>query len=332
MICKNVIAKTFEEIIEGKCGYSRKQIISKLSKYSHEEKVELMDGRLNDGEWERYNRAYKNIVEMEKVLKEVEGLSDDEPYRVGEFPSSEYFSSISNMKEIFDYRLNKYNKIIYEYEKRIVTDYKINQNPVPDIDKSLFIESDNGDRQGISFTPGPVEERMMLLQREHGFTDFEKAGLREWWGDGHDNINRSLYGGLYSYELGSDSFMKNLSRTKRAITSAINKGEGLVVPTVLFHGGRFDISLNPGDHFNWKGYVSMSFHRKVPSKFSGGLDKFTYICYTPAGVKGVCMNDRETTGNYHTTEHEYLVDKGMGATVLSVDYDNKVVEVLVDEP
>ena len=52
MVSKKIIS----EII-GKCG--KNQIKSKLSKYSKDEKIQLMNGRLNDGEWKEYN-LYRN--------------------------------------------------------------------------------------------------------------------------------------------------------------------------------------------------------------------------------------------------------------------------------
>ena len=329
MVKKEIITEIINNLNNNhysfKCG--RKQIESKLSKLSDTEKRTLLKDKLNEGEWKEYDLYSDWCSKIKDTLEEYDDYTDDDTIRV----DFEFFKDVDDLRTTLNNRLKRWENILYNYNKRIFQDYKLDKNPVPKINKDDFKVSDNGDRYGTSNTLSPIEEKQINLQDEINYTDFEKQALSLWWGSFHREINESLYGTLASYDLKDADLMKLLKNTKRGMTQAIRKSPPLSENSVLFHGGRFDISLNPGDHMTFKGFTSLSFNRGSAGSFDNGPHKFMFVCYTPAGVKGVCGNSRKVD-NGHATEHEYLTDKGLGATILSVDYEHNIVEVLIDEP
>ena len=305
-----MVSKDIVESAIYKCSYK-----SQLSKYSASEKRELLEDKCNEAELQEYD-MYKEWLDddLEKLFQLNKEDSLDKAHQ-------RYVDELHH-------RINRFEKKLYNYEKRIVNGYTLSNNPVPVIDKNKFKEDDNGDRGGgVSSAKGELEQKQIDSQEEHGYSDFEKNGMDEWFGYGHNNINRSLYEKDFYKEWLDDVEKKRVNSAKRAISSAIHKSNGLIQDTLMFHGGRFDISLNPGDHFNWNGYLSLSYNEGSADRFvSYG---FMYKCYVPMGTKGVAGNDKQLN-NHMQTEHEYLLDKGTGATVLNVDYENRIVEVLID--
>lgn len=325
MINKVIITKSLNNVIS-KC--SRSNIQNKLNKYSDTEKKDLLNNKLNPAEWLNYDYAKKEVKEITNLLDEYKDAPDDEHISI----KYEFFNDKTSFMNTMQNRLKRYSDEIYFYEKRILNDYSINKNPVPEIDKSLYKIDDNGDSgYGVTSFEGPLEKAQINNQRSINFTDFEKNCLSEWWGDGHKAINRSNYNALYSYEKEDKNFINTLGNYKRGISSAIHKSDGLLEPMVMFHGGRFDIHLNPGDKIKWDGYVSLSFNQRSAEGFDGNIffGKALFKCYTPAQLKGVCGNDKRL-GNFHATEHEYLADRGIEGTILGIDYENNIVEVLIE--
>ena len=124
----------------------------------------------------------------------------------------------------------------------------------------------------------------------------------------------------------------------RNISNAIARSDGLLQDTVLFHGGKFDLSKMVGDEITLKGYTSCSFQENVAKhsiKQQDGVFKeelmYTYRILAPKGTKGICANDdSQGTLSRFTFENEYLLDKGFTGKVVDIDYDKQVVTIMAE--
>ena len=108
----------------------------------------------------------------------------------------------------------------------------------------------------------------------------------------------------------------------------MNKSPGLLQDTVLYRGGKLDIHLREGDHSVFKTYTSTSFQEYTANEYRNTGDMLIKI-YAPKGTKGVCGNDKWNFKNGFM-EHEYTLPRNTGYTVLSIDYENNIAEILLD--
>ena len=222
------------------------------------------------------------------------------------------------------------------------------QNPIPDIDKSSYNSDEQLDgfwdeNSSLSTRVGKLEQKQIDSQTDvfskdsdrivddatwgvHGeFDDSdERFSMNEFFSGDASHLNRDIYNKKYLKELddAQQSRMKNIDKL-------MNKSKGLSENTVLYRAGKFDVHLREGDHAKWKGYTSTSFQRATAEEYGGGRFDVMYVVHAPKGTKGVAGNDRRNFKNGFL-EHEYTLPRNTGYTVLSVDPDNRIVEIVLD--
>lgn len=314
-----MVSREIIEQIITKCHPTIADMKTTLSHMSQSEKDAILTGKMNPAEAREY-KMYKEF--LNDTLLSIESIENNE--------NSAYRKGGEFHKELLR-RVDHYNEIIFQYERRIIEDYSVKEKPVPQVDIGNFVD-DTDYGSGVSITPNPIESRQVELQRQNTeYSDANVNALAYWFGSGHEEINDSTFKNRYWQSMSVEEKKeknKLLTPIKQQLTNAINKSEGLEQDTVLFYGGRFDIHLNAGDTVKFKGYTSFSFNKKSAEKFTGM--GFLYKCLTPAGAKGVCGNTDQLKNN-HKIEHEFLRGKGLEGKIVSIDYANREVYVLMDE-
>ena len=328
MVSKSIISKTFDYILI-KC--SNQEIMSNLSSMSVDEKRDLLKDKMNPFEFDDYN----NILDEIEELKECYG--DEE----------------LSVKGTFAYKDYEYLKSrLFDYEKRIFRGYDLNKNveniPSFDIDDFISEEYDENNLTDI----GVLEQAQIRNQQDNNLlmdTNHADAFIY-YFGSGYTDITGELMPNTfrkknnindkegYWNSLGEETqrfYHEQNKGTIKLMDESINKSDGLLQPTVLWHGTMNTQIVNAntrlGDRINLKGYISTSFQTNVNEIYSQGRDAYVVKFLAPTGTKGLCAND-ESMGSLtnYPNEHEYLLGRGNKGTVVDIDYDNGVVTVLLD--
>ena len=243
------------------------------------------------------------------------------------------------MRNTLSKRMKLIEDRLYHYDKRIFQDYtpstpKDTSNVFPNgLTMSSFDEDfyDMDYHNRLAF-----EYELVRVQSGLPITDNEIDSVNTYINDGYKYINGSIYGTRFWNELNSDEkevWRGKLPSIKKGLDSAISKTDGLIANMKLFHAGYWDISLEPGDEFQLKGYTSFSFRENSARSFMLGkhnlsdMDKWLMVACVPRGVKGLAVE-----GNIFSNvpnEHEYLVGRGQKGTVLDYDEDKHIVYVLL---
>ena len=234
----------------------------------------------------------------------------------------------------------------YKHDTDGIEDYSIEDDGFAD----MFYTKYNASRNSI----GEVENNQINNQSENlNFTPKEFSWLKQYFDDNrlpsfltymvhnrepkqytdaeHGEYDEVL--GEYEYVQFSltDRWKSEYNNIKRHLDNAINKSNGLSQATILYHAGRPDPKLLPGDHGTWKGYKSMSFQQQVMQKHSNINDDYwNMIVLAPKGTKGVCANDERFRGYSFVDEHEYLLGRNTGYTVVSTDLDTHTQIIILD--
>ena len=188
----------------------------------------------------------------------------------------------------------------------------------------------------------PIEMEQINLQDTNVyFTEKEGKWLSGYFLSDYFYINSRLFGmkeGFGDYmDVGEREYMdKEFNNLKRHLDNAISKTDGLVHDTILYHSGKVDLSDVPGKHGVWKAYTSASF-QEDSAKSAKKEGDWDIIIYAPNGTKGVCGNGQRYFENkpldylnQYTFEHEYLLGRNTGYTVLEMDYVNHRQVVVLD--
>lgn len=297
-----------------------------LANMSFEEKNERLDGVLNQGEKEWYKYLIRKREYYEREKQE----------------TLDYYGSHSSQyRKIINETLPQLYDDIFKLERKILEKEKNPKEP-PFVDEYLYreeVQSQNFNGTEI----GEIEQEQISLQeKENIFLDMDEfLYVSDYFSGGHRDINSKLNDG-HIWNSYSDTerkhLEKNVNKSIRALTKYINRSTGLVDNTVVYHSGKFDVTKMVGDKVKFKGFTSASFQKAVADGFKFTYHSFpkeldyTYKMLLPKGTKGLCGN--ADSGQFfnvssHMSEHEFLLDKGLEAQIISIDYDNKVVTVLV---
>ena len=302
------------------------RIREKLSVMGQDEKEDALDGLMNPFEEQEYQKALKekglleHIIENKPILM-YDGIEKD---------------------------IEKYESEIFDYEKRIFNNYSPRVNDdVPVYDVNDFHEDDieNDIYWDDDVELGEIEELQIDSQKDVSWTRNELNSLLMWHGDGYEVINGSIYqtskwtDDLESIRRDSpemvDRVISDMVNVKKNLTGAINKTDGLVYPTVLYCGsGYFDVSKVVGDKISFDGYTSTSFSKHTGEHYKDiyGEEGFLYKFLAPKGTKGISFNSMPYDNlNIYSWEHEYLLGRGTGGTIVGVDYGAREITVLLDE-
>lgn len=270
------------------------------------------------------------------------GLFQEELIKVQNGSGDEY--SINNhLKHIAEYE-----EKLFQYERRLIEGMKP-LNPVPVIDYDRFNSDDQFSPNGNALNTelGMLESKQIEAQKN-------ALDLHDVYFTGDDGIPRynptetgmsvksmdNYFGGDCShinYSISHEKYLNKLSEEQRKevklIDKLMDKSTGLLQDTILYRGGHFDIHLRPGDHSSFKGYMSTTFQEATARTYyeddDTDINQMNIVIHAPKGTKGIVGNDDTFYNGFN--EHEYVLPRNTGFTVLSVDYDENVVEIVLDE-
>ncbi len=329
MVKYETILKAIDEYFVKCPTISEKKIM--LRNMSLDEKNERLEQVLNQGEkeWYKYliaNRDYYGR-RVQEELEDEEGVNE------------EYYNKLT--KEV----IPQLDDDIFKLERKILEKQKERLEP-PVVDESEYIMESPIDTEKEHYGNvliGDVEQRQIYEQEATlKFKDIDEfLNVKDYFSNGYQNINSKLNNGKtwtgYSEEE-REALSRQVNKEIRALTSAINRSTGLVDNTILFHSGYFDVTKRRGDKVKFKGFTSASFQKQVADDFKMSYHSFpkqlnyTYKILAPKGTKGLCGNASGSgilNLSGHGREHEFLLDKGLEAQITDIDYENKVVTVLV---
>lgn len=309
MITEGIIEKNFDWII--KCS-----LRSRLNRLSLTEKRELLEDKLNS----REKKDYDMLTELYDEFKNIVDTAD------------------GGRKKMAQKRLDMAEERLFEYDKRIFSDYK------PAIPQKMGITFPDGSNM-LDYYEDMFEGEHLVLeqdqlrsQRNINITDKEVGDINQYINDGYLYINGSMYNARWWNNLNDSEkgeWREKMPSIKQGIDNAIEKSDGLTQNTILYYGGRWDISLEPGQHFNFKGYTSFSYRENVARTFMMGKnertdpDKWLVVAYSPENLKGLAIEDNRFKSV--PNEHEYLTARGQGGTVWDYDEDEHIVYVYLDK-
>lgn len=259
----------------------------------------------------------------------------------------------------------------FNYDRRLFENYRIGgDKPVPVFDwddyhydrngiEKYDVNDDGGfvDMTSVKLSAsrdsiGDIEDGMIESQAGVDYTKKQLTWLQQYFDDDrlpsfltymfngrepkvYTDVEPVYYEEYGDYEYTeynlTERWKSDFNNIKNHLDNAIDKSKGLDKPTILYHAGRIDLGLLPGDHGVWKGYKSMSFQEQVMGKHKNlNSGYWNVIVLAPKGVKGVCANDPRFKGFSFVDEHEYLLGRNTGYTVLDIDYKTGTEIVILD--
>ncbi len=330
MVRYNYILKVIEDYVV-KCP-TILEIREKLAQLTFSEKEALLleKGLLNEGESAEYHYLKGSLEITPQIIEEQErNLELHKNPQIKEYIRE----GLEYTKSVFEKEKEK----LFQYEKRLLNGYEPRQPQVIEYDESKYVVDD--EELHYSSDKGIVEKRQIESQEKITFSDSEIEGLQSYYGN-ECVVNSKLWDGEEWNGLSDEervALKPKISKTSRNISKAINKTEGLLQDTTVWHSGKFDVTKIVGDKVHFKGFTSCSFREEVAEGFNKGGEVtdsliYNYKILLPKGTKGICANDThqgELT-NYHQ-EHEYLLDKGFKGDIVDIDYEKQVVTIMPSE-
>ena len=305
MVTEDIINKIFKEVLN-KCK-PLAQIRSELSDMSQEEKNEKLSSLLNGGEKE----WYQGILERLETARE--------------FNDS--------------YRVKMFEDLAFQYERRILDGYK--KEDTPSIEYNLDdYELEKQYNWQYQNEIGSTEETLINKQSNVTFSDESQGALFGYFGDIASELNSMLNNGKRWNRMSDSEKKEKKSRYNaidKSLQEAFNTVDSIGFPLTVFHGGEFDVSKNVGDKVKFKGYTSSSFQENVAHSFSNYSTApselfYSYKILLPSSAKGICANGKDRYGaplTTHPSEQELLLNKGLEATIVDIDYENHLVTIQV---
>ncbi len=309
---------------------------SMLGNMTQAEKNQQFDeqGLLNKGEKKWYTQINKMIKGLTPQREEMErnlqyAIDKDIGYMIE--------GCKSNLR-YYDNEEERLNNLAFQFERRLIEGYNPKRNEPRVVDESKY--SLEKQIQTNSIDIGTLEQAQIEAQESIEFTDDELGSLQFYYGSGAYDLNSKLNNGRTWKVFAEDDLdvvKKQLNVADRNIHKAIGKTGGLLQDTIVFHGGKFDVTKMVGDKVKFKGYVSTSFQQIVAqNSMNSSPDnkplQYQYKILLPKGTKGLCANDRSQGKLTNVTmEHEYLLDKGMEFDIVDIDYGNQIVTVVASD-
>ncbi len=338
--------KTIIKVIENyvvKCP-TIAEMKSKLSAMSHSEKYKELEekGLLNGGELKYYEYNYRVLNAQTKWLNEhLQELDDIENGRVDGYSASEKHKQfvIDEIEREREY-IEESERNMFNYERRLLDGTKPREPQEAHYLLSLYSREDQlyGDVRENQI--GELEQRQIDHQKKTlDLTEEEVDALTDYYGNSGKEWNSYIHNGA-RWKYNDKSVQRRLKpkyeKSMEHLSNAINKSDGLVRNTMLFHGGQFDISKIVGDTITLKGYTSCSFQSNVADysiKEQEGVDElmYTYKLLLPRGTKGICANDNSHGKlSRFPFENEFLLDKGFTGKIVDINYENQTVTIVAE--
>lgn len=312
MVKYKYIIRAIEHDVE-KC-FSIAQIKEKLKGLTLDEQFQQLKdkGLLNPLEIEDYEYELNSI----KHFEEQRGKVDKDKEEL--------------LERIIKETTEEATENLFQYNKRLVN--KPKYNPIPEIDETQY-QIDN-QYEGLEILKleqyiGNLEKAQIKLQDEKmNLTKKESYSVGDYYCGDMQDLNNEIRHGKYLNKLNYED-----SHIVKEMDKAMKKSPGLIQDTTLYCGGElFNIHLKPGDHSRLKGYTSTSYQKFMGEYFKEKYDNnFLYIIRAPKGTKGICGNDEQFKAYSFWDEHEYLLPRNTGFTVKDIDYDNRIIEIILDQ-
>ena len=334
MVKYNNILQIIGEYVE-KC--SNETIQTRLNKLSQDEKNEKLKTLTNPAEYEHYHKILKRIKECEDAIIDKEELFNQMDDETKEFFGGEEW--LENGREFYNLQIQRLEKDLFHYEKRIIQGHKPRQPKEVSYDLSNYSEDKQFDDVELSdFEPhiGKAQRNQIRAQENINFTKDETNGLSSYFNDGFEELNKKLWSDgrkepartFSEINKGNDLLEQKINN----LSSAIQK-TSLEDDTIVYHGGHFDISQVVGDEVLFKGFTSCSYQKSIANNFSDDTSEevgFVYRIALPKGSQGLCanakINSKELSSYRH--ENELLLDKGFKGRIAEIDYENHMVTIV----
>ena len=328
------IIKVFNYSIDNydvKC--SNREIKSKLSNMSDEEKMDALEGKLTLAEKDYYT----HLVEERKNIM---GYIRDHKKRREEYEKQGYKEEVEFCDSLineWESEVKDFEDAIFNYEKRIVRGHEIKEGAKKEYDLNKYTEDNQFYDDDTDAEPryGKLETKLINKQKNIGLDNNQVECLSDYFYSSRD-LNSMLWGGDSWNNLSKDekeSKMERLNQLDKGLSEAINSCPPTTEPMIVYHSGNFDVSKLVGDHLKFKGYTSASFQKSgatdMNTTFNGIDVNYTYRILLPTGSKGVCANDSNHRMTNYWTEHEYLLDKGLEGDIVDIDVENHMVTIQV---
>ncbi len=292
-----------------------------------------------------YNEQHRMLSKQDLFFNVDEAIEHRDLY-FEYYRLSEMLKNDNGNKELQE-ALEETEKELFYYGRRLIEGVPDTQEP-PTVDRENFTidkQLINRDGPTVYNSMGEMEEAQINEQSKklrkktdnhiespidegEYITIFEDSNderfsMNDYFAGDTNHINGDIYNKKYLNKL-NDEQRRNI----KDIDKIMKKSPGLLQDTVLYRGGKLDIHLREGDHSVFKTYTSTSFQEYTANEYRNTGDMLIKI-YAPKGTKGVCGNDKWNFKNGFM-EHEYTLPRNTGYTVLSIDYENNIAEILLD--
>ncbi len=306
------------------------EIKSKLESLDQSEKESLLKEKnlLNDGE----DEYYRYLLKKEKYMLDETARSERQLQKaIDENKKEGWVESCKKLVKRNKEELEEYQSEMFQFERRIYDGYKKQDSMKIDYDES---EYDIEDQMPISSEILELEQAQIESQKNLNLSEDEVSCLNFYFGNGSEEFNSRLYGGKQwnslepQYQRFYEGKYKDIDNT---LHKAIDRSDGLLQDTILFHGSKFDVTKTVGDDIKFNGYVSATFQEDIARDFDSVSKKpfYVYKMLLPKGTKGICGNDRSNGSlKTYTKEHEYLLDKGQKYKIVDIDYETHTVTLV----
>lgn len=205
--------------------------------------------------------------------------------------------------------------------------------------------------EGIEFESedfGDIEKELMKEYEDIEFSDKVKSMISLFRIGGWGVVNAYLQGKRTSEEVtkicstheifAENGYGEDVEVMVKDLHDFIVNCPRLFDDMVLYHGGKWDDSLNVGDKGVFEGFTSTSLQKCIANRFSegDGVAKYNekqYVVkiYAPKGSKGAYISteslDMEHGAKWN--QHEIVLDRNQKFVVISRDDDKKEVEILL---
>ncbi len=297
------------------------------------EMKEKLNGLTYDEQYvQLVEQGFMNPLEREDWLYLKERLDDIEDIATRhDIYKDKYFKLYGKEKDNVE-------KQLFNYARRLVEGHNPKVREPPQIDRDSFKKDNYNYNELYNAEIGDIELDQIHRQQEKMPLDFrfdgksyvgeeaeKKRAMDRYFSGDFNQINKRIKSFNYLNKLD-----KEQKKDVHLIDGLMRRSPSLAQDTVLYRSGSIDPKLNVGDHSKgFKGYQSTSFQKfGADDFFNDGNMKITI--YAPKGTKGIVGNDMQFMNGWN--EHEFVLPRNTGYTLLSIDYENRTCEILLDKP
>lgn len=241
---------------------------------------------------------------------------------------------------------------LFSYNRRLVEKYEVPQPP--NIDLNNYSADNKLSMKARWDKNGKLENAQIQAQQEALKWDLEIVHKEDEFGNRFnsytgEDFNKMVALDCYfdgdcrgiNYNIKNEKYLEKLDKQIQNdinyIDEVMEDSPGLIEDTILYRGGAYwNIHWNPGDHIKgFKGYQSTTFQESVAKEYNAEYKEQTgergmlLRIHTPKGTKGICGNDKNLNNSF--IEHEYVLPRNVGYTIVNIDYKKMIADIVLDE-